>query len=432
MLACLLMAGPTSAAEMGVLPLYIAATVRVHRYWRSWLQLVTQPVFLTILAYFAWSLLSRIWAASPPGDFRDELGMARWILLMLALWPVSDRRSLLLAALAVGFALAQLAQLAHALGLAFHIPALTFDRFPGRNSGWWDPVVGGSLLTAILGLHLPAALWGRHHFRVLGILGSSITILGILATGTRGAYLASSALIIIALIHALARRFHTTTSPDSHDPLAAYTEVLANPTHRKRTGYAMVLWLVGGVMILVAVLSLRSTIIQRTHAAIDDITAAIKHQDYTTDTGARIQLNRWAIEALAAHPLLGTGAGTYQSWCLRHTIEQGIDPNTRNFHAHAHNALLHIAATLGMPGLLMALAFIVLALRGAFRTQPGDGPPGYAQGPAYALLGLLLVSAFDTIQVNSQTAGLLSVLVIFSLQQRPAPFPWKRTYPLAS
>src|SRR5690606_40313370 len=62
----------------------------------------------------------------------------------------------------------------------------TWNRLPGRNSGWWDPVIAGSLLTAALGLHLPAALWGKKVWRALGIAGCAITLPGILATGTRG------------------------------------------------------------------------------------------------------------------------------------------------------------------------------------------------------------------------------------------------------
>lgn len=52
--------------------------------------------------------------------------------------------------------------------------------------------------------------------------------------------------------------------------------------------------------------------------------------------------------------------------------------------------------------------------------QPGDGPPGYAEGPCLALVGLLLVSAFDSVQVNSHTAALLGVLLVFAVGTRPA------------
>jgi len=410
MLTCLALAGPTSAVELGTLPLVACAAIRVHRYWRSWLQLVGQPLMLLGLAWIALGGLSRFWTAGSPGAWLDEFGTARWMIVVLALWPISDRRALLLGALATGFALAQLSQLSHALGTALDIPALTWDRLPGRNSGWWDPVVGGSLLTAILGLHLPAALWGKGFWRVLGLLGTGITLLGILATGTRGAWIASAGLIVVVLLTAALR------------------------THPRRRIVKPGLVLLGIIALggLIASLTIGDQIKSRFDAGYTEVARALHEHEYTTDTGARIMLNTWAIQALGEHPIAGVGLGGYEAWCRAHVISQGIDPASRNYHAHAHNALLQVGATLGIPGLLIGIAFVVLMLVGSFDRQPGDGPPGYADGPAFAILGLLLVSVFDSIQVNAQTMGLLSVLTLFALQQRPIPARWQSTYPLAS
>jgi len=89
-------------------------------------------------------------------------------------------------------------------------------------------------------------------------------------------------------------------------------------------------------------------------------------------------------------------------------------------HAHAHNALLHIAATGGLVGVGLALLVFGSAVSSAMRFVPGDGPAGYRDGPAMALLGLGLVSAFDPIHLNAQTCALLAVLVVLRLPNRPS------------
>ena len=394
-LACLCLAGPTSVAELGAIPLVAAFAIRMHRHWRTWPRLFLQPLMLTVLAWTLLGLASRLW----PHAWAAEFGVARFGVLLLALWPVADRRALLLAALAAGFALGQLSQLSHALGTALDWPIPTWNRLPGRNSGWWDPVVGGSLLTAALGLHLPAALWGKGLWRTLGIAGAATTLLGILATGTRGAWLAGAALIALALLGALLR---------------------LKPRRRmlRAAGLLLAVLALGAAL---AWLTIGDQLASRYRAGRDEIAGAIEHRQFQSDTGTRMLMAWWACEALAEHPLTGVGLGGFEAWTRAHVAEQGIDPATRNYHAHAHNALLQTGATLGVPGLLLALAFIALALTGAARRQPGAGPPGPADGPLFALLGLLLVSAFDSVQVNSQTCELLMVLLLFAMQARPTP-----------
>ncbi|MBK7403528.1 MAG: O-antigen ligase family protein [Phycisphaerales bacterium] len=399
-LACLALAGPTTAAELGALPLAAAFLIRVHRHWRTWLGFWCQPLMLVALAWLTLGLASRAWTAGSAHAWATEFGSARFLLLAFMLWPVSDRRSLFLGALAVGFALGQLSQISHALGHVLHLPALTWHRLPGRNSGWWDPVVGGSLLTTILGLHLPPALWGRGGWRIAGLAGAGVTLLGVLATGSRGAWLASFGLIAVALLIAAWRERGRLLKP------------------------ALALAIVVSLGAAIAWLTIGDQLRARFEAGRAEVAGAIERKEFTSDTGARLLLNWWAIQATAEHPIHGIGLGGFEAWARQHVIDQGIDPAARNFHAHAHNALLQAGATLGVPGLILASAFVVLAIRGSAVRQPGDGPPGYADGPCLALVGLLLVSTFDSVQVNSHTAALLCALLIFALQQRPEPAAW--------
>lgn len=398
-LACLCLAGPTSAVELGAIPLLAAFTIRIHRHWRTWPRLLLQPLMLVVLAWVLLGLASRLWTEGSPHAWATEFGVTRFGIVLLAMWPVADRRALLLGALAAGFALGQLSQLSHALGSTGHYHLPTWNRLPGRNSGWWDPVVGGSLLTAALGLHLPAALWGKRHWRVLGIAGSGVTLLGILATGSRGAWLAAAALVGVALLVALLR-------------------IKPRARMLRAAGVLLAVLAVGGV---IAWLTIGDQLASRYRAGRDEITSAIEHKQFQTDTGARILMAWWACQALGEHPLTGVGLGGFEAWSRAHVLKLGIDPATRNYHAHAHDALLEAGATLGVPGLILAVALIAIALTGAAKRQDGDGPPGYADGPLFALLGLLLVSPFDAIQVNSQTGALLMVLLLFAMQARPTP-----------
>jgi hypothetical protein len=53
-------------------------------------------------------------------------------------------------------------------------------------------------------------------------------------------------------------------------------------------------------------------------------------------------------------------------------------------------------------------------------TRTGPERAGYAQGPAFGLVGLGLVSVFDTVHVNMQTAAMLGILIALCLPRRPA------------
>lgn len=397
-LACFCVGGPTSAAEIGAIPLACAFLIRAHRHWGTWPRFLLQPLVLLVLSWTVLGLASLAWTDGTRGAWLDEWGSARFALVALFLWPVADRRALLLFALGAGFALGQCSQVLHAIGRAFEIDWMTWNRLPGRNSGWWDPVVGGSLLTAVLGLHLPAALWGRGGWRVAGSVGALVTLLGIVATGTRGAWLASIGLLAVAVVCAAAR---------------------VRPRSRAiRVGAAVAIGaaLVGGIGWAVMGESVR----ERLGSARAEIAGAVERREFGSDTGARLLMNWWAIEAMRERPLGGVGLGGYEAWTRGHVAAQEIDPSTRRFHGHAHDALLQAGATLGLPGLALGVAFALVAIGGAVGRQPGDGPPGYAEGPCLALVGLLLVSAFDSVQVNSHTAALLGVLLVFAVGTRPA------------
>ncbi len=396
---CALVGAPTSFVELGVIPVALCFLIRWPRHRRTLGPLCFEPTLWLLGAWTAWLALSIAWSGDP------RLGVQEWSRLrfaysILALWPVMDRRLHLIGALAVGLLAANGAQAVHAIGLVFHLPAITFPRMPDRNSGWWEPVVGGSMLTGALGLHLGAAILPgpvRARTRLLGIGGAIVSLVGVLATGSRGAWIASGALLAVTGIIALTR-IRDARKMLEMLPLGVAVLVLIGAA-----GW----WTLGPLMV------------RRAETGIADLRTAIQDRDFGSDTGARLMMARWAIEAVRAHPLTGVGAGGYKAWVTEHLREQGEDPAAHSIHAHAHNALLQVAATTGLVGLGLACGIVVIMLRGAARGLGTQDGAGYQAGPLFALIGLLLVSAFDVVQVNAQTAALLSVFLTLSLPCRP-------------
>ncbi len=394
MLTCAALAGPTSASELALAPAGIAAIVRAHRYWRTWGSMLLSTTALAVALAVAWGLLGLLWSPDRAQGL-DELGVVRWVALAFMLWPLMEHRALLLGAVIIGLHVGQFTQLMHGLGVVFDISELRYNRMPGRWSGWWDPVVGGTLLVGLLGLHLPAAAWGRSGWRLVGVLGSASAAAGIVATGTRGAWLAAMGLVGLTAIAWWWRSKHK---------LAVAGAALA------------LVFILGAVAAGVGVLG-GDGLGQRVESARVEITRAIEERDFTTDTGARIGMALWAWEAFESAPIHGVGTGGYQAWVLEHV--RAPDGRPVNVHAHAHNGLAHIAATGGVIGLLLMLHVYVRALAGAARFERGDGPPGYRDGPLWAMLGLGLVSAFDPFHINAQTCALFAVLVVLRLPNRP-------------
>lgn len=241
------------------------------------------------------------------------------------------------------------------------------------------------MLTGALGLHLPAAMMGRGCMRLVGIVLSIVTLVAILMIGTRGAWIAAAGLIVIVA-------------------------GIAMWTSRQR-GRLLAGLGVAALILLAAGIYLREPIMSRVHNAHDEITRAFEEKEYTTSTGTRIIMYWWAIEAFVEHPIAGVGAGGYHAWIDRHLIEQGIDPADRRVLDHAHCAVLHVAATSGTVGLVIAGAFIVCALRGAFAYVGREQLGTYLAGPGFALVGLLLISVFDSVHVNTQSAALTAALL---------------------
>jgi O-antigen ligase len=404
---CFFVSWPTSIVEIASIPLVVFFLLRTPKIWRTWGSFAVQPLTLAIAAWVLWQALSLAWSPDRSQGLK-ELAANRWVWVIWVLWPVMRRRPLLIAALAAGFICGNLSQLGHAAGRAWGVEWLTWPRLENRVSGWWDPVVGGSLLVGALGLHLPAAVLGRGRERLIGVGGAAITLAAILATGTRGAWIAAAGLLGLALLMwlaALATRKSRITDRRSGSGLRR-AGVLAGVLVAVATGA----WLV------------RGPVISRASEARDELRAAWRG-DFGSYTGSRLLMWRAAAELVRERPMTGVGAGGYRAaaraWAERAGDQQGPIPADA-IHSHAHSAPLHIAATTGLIGLGLAMMVIILALHGACTGLPPGGLRGYAAGPWTAITGLMLVGLFDPVHLNAQTGALLATLMALCLVSRPA------------
>lgn len=388
----------TSATEIALAPAAVYSVIRLNNTWRTYISCLLQPALWLSVALALWSALSLSWTPNVRHGL-DELAMARVLGLWIILWPMIEYRRWFIGALCVGFALGNAVQLLHVVGTALDLPLLQWNRHLGRNSGWWDPVVGGTLLTGALGLHLPAALMGSGRWRAVGVAGCVITGMGILATGTRGAWIASAALTLIAL------------------GIAG-----AHELRRRRFG-ARTLW--GGLVVIALTLTLGwlvagGTVKSRFSEARGELTRA-SSGDYDTFTGARLLMGRWGVDAIRQHPIRGVGLGGYRASVRAQLERDGKDPDTLSVHDHAHNTLIQIGATTGLVGVLLALGVFGVSLASGFKGTTGERFASYDSGPAFALLGLFLAGGFDVVHLNSQTGALLGALIVLCAAARPAP-----------
>jgi O-antigen ligase len=265
-------------------------------------------------------------------------------------------------------------------------------------------------------MHLGAAVFAPGaRGRWVGTAGAVGTLACIGLTGTRGAWLGAAALGAISLV------------------IGAWR---VRPARR-------VLWPLGAGAVLAAALAAAGIAVAlsagggsglgaRVRSGVGEVRAAFTSRDYTTDTGLRVAMWRWAWAAVKAHPGNGVGAGGYAAWCRSLPAEQaaalGAPAETaRNVHAHAHSWYLHTLATTGVAGAGPLFLMTALAVRAGLRSSDAVARAAparalghelldaYAAGPPLAILGLACAGVFDPITTNQQTSYLFWTLVALCL-----------------
>ncbi|MFG0328116.1 MAG: O-antigen ligase family protein [Phycisphaerales bacterium JB037] len=400
---CVAASGPISALEFALVGGVLASLVRTTMVWRTGWHLILQPVVLIAIAWGLWQLAQLARSPDTPRGWR-ELAEVRWILVFVALWPLMEHRRLLIWAWGGGFLLGHATQLVHLIGHLLDFPSLTFGRAPDRITGWWSPVSGATALVAVLGLHLGALLSFARAARtrrwiVLAAALAILTAIGLVLTGTRGAWLAAAALTLVWSFPAAAVLLRPR--------LGLVGSILAVPA-------ALAIVAVGGWLLA------RGPIESRLRDARTELTRVFKERDFDSNTGGRLLMWQQATRAFAQHPVLGVGTGGYQHWARADAADQGLPEaiTQRRIAAHAHGLWTHAAATHGLAGLALLAALVFTGWWGACRRLPGERP-GYERAIPWALAGLVLAASFESIPVVSRASVHLWVLLALSTTWRP-------------
>ena len=161
---------------------------------------------------------------------------------------------------------------------------------------------------------------------------------------------------------------------------------------------------------LVVGFALRGPIADRLGAARTQVRDAMSGE-VTGDTGARIAMKSGALAAVRAHTVLGVGTGGFRDWMTRRRGEGDRVATS----GHAHDTLLHVAASNGLVGVALLLAVFGFTLRDAWRNASKHGLGTYHAGPMFALVGLALATPFDTLHVSATAASVTGIVFALCL-----------------
>lgn len=376
--------GRTTYVEAGGALLWIMTLVRLPWIWRAVVMGLAHPLFLVIVAWTAWRMLSLAWSPDA-GRGLDRIDSLRFIWNIPFLLPLAPMVGTLVVGLVCGFFYLNLTQVMHVLSRAGMDWLPQWDRMDNRNSGWKDPVSAGTNMCAALGLHLWTVLRGRRGWAVLGGVGVLVTLVGIVAAGTRAGWIAAAGLVMIACI----------------------------------VGAWKVRWtarraIAAGVVALV-VLGAGATVgwniaAPRALEAREELRQVVEENDFSSYTGTRLLLMWWAVQAFQDHPIVGTGEGGYEPWVLANLEKRGIDPADRTHTGpHPHNTLLQPLANTGLVGLALYLVVLLVMARIAWLARLHEHP--YAAGVGWAMLGVFMACMFEVMHMNIHIAAMWQLLM---------------------
>ncbi|MFI4915859.1 MAG: O-antigen ligase family protein [Phycisphaerales bacterium JB060] len=376
--------GRTTYVEAGGVLLWLMTLVRLPWIWRAVVMGLAHPLFLAIVVWTAWRAISLLWSPDAIAGV-DRIDKLRFIWNIPFLLPLAPMVGMLTVGLIGGFVVYNLSQVSHGLSRAGMDWLPQWDRMPNRNAGWNEPVAGGTNLCAALGLHLAAVLHGRRGWAVLGGVGTVVTLVAILATGTRGAWLAAAGLVALAcLVGAWKIRW------------TARRAIVA--------GVIALVVAIGGGAVGWKVAAPRAL------EAREELRQVFEEQDFSSYTGTRLLLMWWAVQAFIDNPIGGTGEGGYEPWVLENLAERGIDPAERTHTGpHPHNTLLQPLASTGIIGLALYVAVLLMVARLAWVTRLHEHP--YAAGVPWALLGLFAACMFEVMHMNTHVLAMWMLLM---------------------
>lgn len=418
---------PFSTAANGVTfaLLAIFALLRTPHTWRCYNSLLRSPMLGAIVAFIGWYALSILWSDDARMGL-DELTAARVMALPIMIWPVIDKAHWYIAAALAGVFAQNVVQLLQFFELLEYEHGAS-----GRLGGWVHPIQIGGWCAAAVCWHCSAFLTAhRLSWRVISIAGLITAGVGMLASGSRGPWIAAAVAVPVVLLIVTVRQ------------------------RSARRGAALVL--IAGVVVMAgALLTAPGFFKQRIGGAIEECSAAVSDQQYWTSTGSRIGFWKWSIDICKQSPVIGTGAGSFPD-ALRalpeyqQTVERARLSEVRELegyddavtsgqsleslagfqdalhagerrirlyleHDHAHSSYFHTLAGTGIVGLTLLLAMLALIARRCLvdpRTHP------YVDGTLAVLVVWCIGAQFDCFHLNGHLFGMLGLIASVTLPNR--------------
>jgi O-antigen ligase len=383
-LFCLPLAHSPGAVTFAILAVY--AISRLPHTWRCYTSLMRWPLTWLLPLLFVWYALSLLWSADRAQGI-DELGAMRMLLLPLLIWPVIDRVLWMIWAVLAGVFAHNLVQLMQMLSL-FGIERPE----PDRLRGLLHPIQTGAWCSFAMCWHLAAVFQTQRLWRWLSLAGFLVAVAGLIATGSRGPWLAALVVIVPGLLVFVAMKRPTRST------MLTLSAVVLIPT------------------VLCATIG-RPYIVDRIDAAQQEFRQAIDSREYLSSVGLRIGMWRWALEITQKSPWIGTGAGSFEHESRQLAdFQQALERWPRNerhlARSQPHSSHLQFLQSTGIIGLALFWSVLILTLRGSLRSLP-DHP--YAWGTPLVALTWIIGAQFDSYHLSGTLMGALMLVVCFSL-----------------
>jgi O-antigen ligase len=427
-----------------MLPLLVCWVLRLPFVWRGLLPVAVSPVVVSGVLMLLWMACALLWSDNAARAVR-ELGYWRWVWLPAALWPVMHLRMWLVAGLCVGFALAHAAQVLDAITIAMGEPFFRHPPLPeplSRVSGWWyQPATGGTMLACAVGLHVLPAMFARGRVRWVARAALAVSVLGVLATGTRGAMLGSLVVLVLAgllrvwVCCSQSERGGSRAAAGSerwHERAGWKKGIFASGRAGATVGATVVVGVVAasGVGAVVALSPLGAQVLSRVVGGASELRAAWAG-NVQSDMGGRVVALRAAVDAFASEPVRGIGLDEYHRFVRAFVAREGlaIDDWRVQMLSTAHNTPAHIAASMGVVGLALWCVLCAAIAMGLYRNAWRHALPragrlvglrdalgSYQAAPLGAFVTIMVMSGFDTLHLNSAPACLLAMLAAFAVR----------------
>ncbi len=341
-----------------------------------------QPVFLALLAFWCWLLVSVAWTPAASGDIVAHLwtySLLLWTVPIAAACRPGDAQRAL-RHFVVASTLAALVWLVDRTGLHADV-------------GAWLPFVeatGNRRIALSLLLALGAALG---------------TLLALDARSPRERWLwAACALLCTAGVALQDRRSGMVTLPAMLFVLAWVRQ----PTWPRRVAVA------GAVLAAVALgWAQLATVQQRFAEGIAELRAYDREGDVATSWGMRLRMYELTADMVRERPLAGHGAGSWVSlW--RERVTSG---GKLGRHTAPHNEYLLVATQGGAVAIVLLLAAVTAALLAAARA----GPAGHAL--LLVLATLIVAAMFNVVLRDAKFALPLLTLAVLAGAAGRSPAP---------